>query len=265
VSRLPPLQSLLRKTAFLACFVAASGAYGAQELPQPLREASELYRTGHYDRARELALTVQKAFPHDLQALLILGRIDFEAGRLADAKQWFQRAAAVNRSHPLVKQYQHVFEEIEYRRGPISSVGEPSLPAPDKTVTADRFKKGWFGPNFLELSKRVPVPPSTKPDSLGVATSSIGIIYGRSLDFSAHQALQQKWYLKAYLLYKDLTRDFPENQEYRLGLAEAAIGMRRHSDAQKVLEGILRTDPRNQQAADLLNRVNRSSPLETHP
>jgi len=254
-----PVGFLLSLPIFLFCLLSIcfTKAYSL-ELSAPLREASELLRLGRLDEARNLARSVQTAFPKDIQALLLLGMIDFQSGNFAESKMWFRLASAIDKNHPLVRRYQKLFQEVEHRKGPISDYILP-LPSPDKTQMAEKFKKGWFGPNFTFLDPKVPVPPRSEPDSLGVATSTIGIIEGTSIDFLADEALKKGWYLKAYLLYKELLRDYPKNHDFLIGAAEAAIGMRRFEEARSLLFFVLCKDPDNQRVKELLPKTEKYS------
>ncbi len=221
------------------------------EMPAPIRQAEELYRMNRLADARTLAESVQKAFPKDLQVLLLLGLIEFDAGRFHESKRWFQSASAISPRHPLVLQYKTIFEEIEHRHGPISDSFLP-LSDPDKTVTAERFKRGWFGPNFVYLYGKVATPAVSLPDSLGIRTHEMGVIEGASDDFDADHAIKNKWFLRAFLRYKDLMRNNPENAGYKIGAATAAIGMRRYREAREILNSVLAKDPENFRAKELL-------------
>jgi tetratricopeptide (TPR) repeat protein len=244
---------------FLVLALGSAGSLGGRELPSALRTASELYRQGRLDDACGFAEAYHRAFPKDIEGLVILGRIEFERRNLPAAKRCFRQASVLNRNHPLVTQYRQTIEEYEYRRGIIQEDYLP-LPVPDKGETAERFRRGWFGPHFTKMFGKVATPPRTIPDSLGVATYSIGEIAGGSIDFLAVKALNDGWYLKAYLLYRELVRDHPNDMAFRLGLAEAAIGIKRLAEARNHLTQILRADPENPRAHELMVQAKKDSP-----
>ncbi|HOY68549.1 MAG TPA: tetratricopeptide repeat protein [Candidatus Ozemobacteraceae bacterium] len=222
----------------------------AGELSSSLRTASELYRAGRLDEARAEALSVQKHVPDDLEALLILGRIDFEAARYADAMQWFRLASVKHPRHPLVRRYRALLEELEYRNGPFSVEPLP-LPVPDRDETARRFKKGWFGPSFPHLSEdckpstiepilsRAPLTsPAQEPSSAAPAPGAEpSEIPGDELE--AAGALAAGMYFKAYIIYAGMTAQQPDRTSARLGLARAAIGMGRYAEATEILSPLL--------------------------
>ncbi|HNW35515.1 MAG TPA: hypothetical protein PKM25_11325 [Candidatus Ozemobacteraceae bacterium] len=227
---------------------ALSPAVFAGELPESLRKASELYRTGHLDEARSEALSVQRFFPDDIEALLILGRIDFEAGRYSDAKQWFRLASAKHATHPLVKRYRKLLEELEYRLGQFDPSPLP-LPTPDKEETAKRFKKGWFGPAFTISSadcKPAPMEPALIDRPLAdAATSDTGSSSLMAFDPDqesealASEALNNSQYFKSYIMYSQILNRSSGKAAVRLGLARAAIGMGRFSEALGALSPLL--------------------------
>jgi tetratricopeptide (TPR) repeat protein len=220
-----------------------------KEMSRPLRQASEYLRIGRLAEARDLAASVQKAFPDDLEALLLLGRIDFERRDYRTAKLWFQAAARQSPRHPLVGLYRKMFQEMEHRLGETITDFGP-VPRADKTETARAFRRGWFGPNFPHLSAKVPEPPPPPPTVVPTPVT-VGVLEARSEDFAAHEALQKGWFLKAYLLYKDLVRAAPDQVDFRISLAQAAQGMRRYPEARKLLGEALREDPENLRAQAL--------------
>jgi len=221
----------------------------AGELPDSLRKASELYRTGRLDEARSEALSVQRFFPDDIEALLILGRIDFEAGRYSDAKQWFRLASSKNAKHPLVRRYRKLIDELEYRLGQFDPSPLP-LPTPDKGETAKRFKKGWFGPTFTTSStdcKPAPLEPALIDRSLAdttgsdAASSSPSMLFGSNQESEAlaSEALNSSLYFKSYIMYSQILHRDSGNASVRLGLARSAIGMGRFSEALETLSPLL--------------------------
>ncbi len=253
-------------------FLAALSPAGfARELSQPLREAAELLRLGRLAEARTLAGSVQRAFPDNVEALLLLGRIEAAAGRLAEAKTWFRLAGSRSPHHPLVARYMRLFEEWEHRHGPLSTEYLP-LPAPDPDLTAKRFKRGWFGPNFLYTAPRVgaaSVPASaadltpagvtdawTTPRSPAPAAqgpsgqSGDGRNQGRQIPdgrtpdtfvkntrvLEAEEALAQRQFLQAYLLFSRLLAEEPDRPLYLVGQARANLGMGRFRDARRLLD-----------------------------
>jgi tetratricopeptide (TPR) repeat protein len=222
---------------------------GAGELSSSLRTASELYRAGRLDEARSEALSVQKHFPDDLEALLILGRIDFEAARYADAMQWFRLASVKHPRHPLVRRYRALLEELAYRNGPFS-VDPLPLPVPDRDETARRFKRGWFGPTFPLPSEDCkpaatepilsrgplsqPEPPSPIPAAATILPDELP-----SDEAEAAGALASGMYFKSYLLYSGVLNRKPDRVPARLGFARAAIGMGRYTEALSILSPLL--------------------------
>lgn len=214
----------------------------AKELPQNLNKSQEYLRVGRLSEARKIAESFHNSFPNDLEALLLLGRIDFEKGDYLASKRWFQGAARFAPSHPIISLYKRMFLEIEHRRGePIADLTPQPRESPQET--ADQFRKGWFGPNFVQGFGKAPEPP--KSPLLITATPTMGILEARSLDFLANEALQKQWFLKAYLLYKDLLRKFPENREFRFSLAKSALGIRRKKEAREILKKLLKEDGDN--------------------
>jgi len=210
----------------------------AGELYQPLREASELYRLGRLDAARELALSVQKAFPRDLQALLLLCCIDTAARRYSEAKTWIGLASAISPRHPIVASYRHLFDELEYRSGPLSTEYLP-LPGPDQTVTAKRFKKGWFGPNFLYLEPKIQEATRSaglRKESKPRPALNEDIMIEEMTVRDAEEALSHRMFLKAYLLFSRLIKDNPESQAFEIGKARACIGLARYREAVSILD-----------------------------
>ncbi len=226
----------------IALFLWSAPACPGGELSQPLRQASELYRTGHLEEARREALIVHHAFPHDLEALLLLGRIDFERRDLARSKEWFRLASAEKPRHPLVVMYRKVFEEIEYRKGPLNATLLP-LPDPDKTVTAERFRKGWFGPSTTLLSEPVKVEAEGPPPLPGVERPTLQPLVDESVRQAAQSALDRRLFLKAYLLFHDLLLRNPGHPPYLLAQAKAAYGMGRYGEATAILKRLSALEP----------------------
>ncbi|MBI3038541.1 tetratricopeptide repeat protein [bacterium] len=237
----------------LCIFRLALVSFGG-ELSEPLRKAAKLYQNGTLPEAKTLALSVHKAFPRDIEALLLLGLIDLETGDISTARIWVRKAWEINPRHPLVIQYKRFFEETDHRLGHSPEL-PPPLPSPDKTVTAQAFKRGWFGPSFPKTSMRVEEPIMSDPDSLGVAVASLGVLVKTGKEREAFEALNSGLFLKAYLLFTPLVKEEPENSEFLTGKAEALIGMGRFTDARKIALKLLQNDPSHSKAKELFQRT----------
>jgi tetratricopeptide (TPR) repeat protein len=249
----------------------------AGELPRPLREATMLLQQQRLEEARQEALAFHRAYPRHIEALLLLGRIDLAAHLLREARTWFRLASAIDARHPLVRQYQKFFAEYEHRRGFLESNPTP-LPNADPHHASTWFRRGWFGPGFPLLSApvgRSSVPPSgtmsepvpTPPESsvasvvpVGpsqrakefiahppfftlepvLSAGTLGPLVRHSLARDADDALRNRVYLKAYLLYSDLVRGYPGEGAFRLGKARAAYGMGRFAETQDLLTELIR-------------------------
>ena len=212
----------------------------AGELLRPLREAAELYRTGHYNAARERCQRLYQAFPNRIEPLLLFMQIEKADSRLQNAYRWLRRAAALKPRHPLVLEYQRVFEEYQHRFGPLTKDVGPQ-PSRDDAFTAREFKKGWFGPQFLRTSQKRETKltkysetPSFTPPPPGKLELSIAAI--------ARSSLQEQRYLKAYLFYSQLHRESPHETAYLLGKAEAAIGLNKMNEALQILNSVWSDD-----------------------
>jgi len=212
----------------------------AGELSKPLRTADQLLQSGHLDEARELAISIQRAFPKEIEPLLILGRIDFAARQFASSREWFRLASQINARHPLVVQYRDIFNELEHMTGELEPMPLP-LPTADKSVTAQKFKRGWFGPNFTNLSPRIvkasepvymPPPAASQPEKPDFLRS-------KSVADSANEALKKRLYLKAYLHYTDLVKNHPEDPIFMIGKARATIEMGRYKEAAMILKPLV--------------------------
>jgi len=136
----------------LALFACATTVAEGGELPDSLRTASELYRTGRFDAAREEAISFQRYFPDDVDALILLGRIDFEAGRYSDSRQWFRAASAKAPRHPIIRRYRKLLEELEYRNGAFDSSLLPSR-SPIKARRPGASRKPGLGRSSRHLQK----------------------------------------------------------------------------------------------------------------
>lgn len=231
----------------LALFTCAATAATGGELPDSLRTASELYRVDRIDEAREEAISFQRFFPDDVNALVLLGRIDFEAGRYSDAKQWFRAASAKAPRHPIVRRYRKLIEELEYRNGPFESDPLP-LPAHDEEKTAKWFKKAWFGP-VQSASTDDFRPPVLEPvlsrDPLWVADTADstelpgGGSSGDEFETAGRDALKDAFYLKSYIMYSQAVARQPDHAPSRIGFARAAIQMGKFSEALDALSPLL--------------------------
>ncbi|RCK80215.1 MAG: hypothetical protein OZSIB_3397 [Candidatus Ozemobacter sibiricus] len=224
----------------------------AGEMPRPLREAAGLFQAGRFDEARTLALSVHRAFPREIEPLLLLGRIDVAAGRLADAWTWIRLAGAISPRHPLVQTYRQLFAAWEHRHGPLTTDYLP-LPGPDPDLTARRFRKGWFGPSFLHTAPRLdsalataPVPIATP---LGSAPPTLEPILSRSSLYptsdrlvrdgwarDAEDALARHQFLPAYLLYSKLLSAEPDRPTWLVGKARSCLGLGRFREAVTLLD-----------------------------
>ncbi|NLI76421.1 MAG: tetratricopeptide repeat protein [Candidatus Riflebacteria bacterium] len=256
--------------ASLLLFALSPAGFG-KELSPPLREASELLRLGRLAEARTLAGSVQRAFPDNVEALLLLGRIEVAAGRLAEAKTWIRLAGSRSPRHPLVTRYMRLFEEWEHRHGPLSTEYLP-LPTADPDLTAKRFKRGWFGPNFLYTAPRVGVAsvpasaadltpagvaatwttprirtpddgapgglpmPGQGPDGRNPGGRTPDVFVKNTQVLEAEEALAQRQFLKAYLLFSRLLAGEPDRPLYLVGQARADLGMGRFRDARRLLD-----------------------------
>ncbi|HNV71430.1 MAG TPA: hypothetical protein PKO06_17130 [Candidatus Ozemobacteraceae bacterium] len=209
----------------------------ASDLPRTLRESEQWYHTGRLSEARSAALSHHEAFPKDLEALLILAKIDLEAENLIDAKKWLRLADAVDRHHPLVILYRRLLEDLEHRQGPITQMPEP-LPTSEKNLTADWFKRNWFWNRPTHHFPKVPIPPRSVPDEFGIATGPTGVLESDSVARQAEDAFRQRQFLRAYLLFSDLVRDHPEDNMYQLGKARAAMALGLYDEARAILAGL---------------------------
>lgn len=243
MSRSPRLHNIILFTLLSS---ASAGALAA-ELSDSLRTASEHYRAGRLAEAREEAISYQKFFPDDVEALVILGRIDFEAGRYSDAKQWFRAASAKSPRHPVVKRYRKLLEELEYRNGPFEASPLP-LPTSDKSETATFFKKAWFGPlqtDSVEDFKPSAMEPVLSRESLSVTEGTAPAVISDSVssgeDFGAagEAAMKDSFYLKSYIMYSQALARTPDHVPSRLGFARAAIQMGKASEALEALSPLL--------------------------
>lgn len=220
---------------------------GGAELTDSLRKASELYRAGRLSEAREEAASFQRFFPDDTEGLVILGRIEFEAGRYSEARQWFRLASAKSPRHPVVKRYRKLLEELEYRNGPFEVFPLP-LPAPDRGETAKRFKKAWFGPVQAASADDLK-PPAAEPilsrgplsasSEAGSTTAAIGMSPDNELETAGEAALKNSFYLKSYLLYSQALARTPDHAPSMLGFARAAIQMGKYTEARDALSPLL--------------------------
>lgn len=231
----------------LALFACATTVAEGGELPDSLRTASELYRTGRFDAAREEAISFQRYFPDDVDALILLGRIDFEAERYSDSRQWFRAASAKAPRHPIIRRYRKLLEELEYRNGAFDSSLLP-LPVPDQGETARRFKKAWFGPVQSASAEDIRLPTlepvlSRDPLRVSAAAASVGLPGGGSsgdeYENAGRDALKDAFYLKSYIMYSQAVARQPDHVPSRLGLARAAIQMGKFSEALDALSPLL--------------------------
>lgn len=227
----------------------------AGEMSRPLREAAELFQAGRVDEARTLALSIHRAFPREVEPLLLLGRIDVAAGRLADAWTWIRLAGAISPRHPLVQTYRQLFEAWEHRHGPLTTDYLP-LPTPDPDLTARRFRKGWFGPSFLHIAPRLASDPATTsvPISapIGSAPPTLEPILSRSpLHLPPDRLVRDEWardaedalarhqFLQAYLLFSKLVSAEPDRPRWLVGKARSCLGLGRFREAVALLDPIV--------------------------
>ncbi|MBF0498537.1 MAG: tetratricopeptide repeat protein [Candidatus Riflebacteria bacterium] len=229
----------------------------ALELSEPLRQASEQMRSGHFDEARRLAQSVQSAFPREIEPMLLLGEIEIAAGRIGNARTWFRLASGVNRSHPLVILYKKFFDEIEHRRGPLNDLSTP-LPSADPAITARSLRRGWFESGGMILSPRVKTPVSGPVDKLGVASAPSGVLVAASTEQQAVEAMGKRHFLHAYLLYAELVRDHPQELDYLFGKASAALAMGRATEARMILLPLYVAHPDQSRIAELLVQSSRA-------
>ena len=225
----------------------------ARELSTPLREAGERLRAGEFAEARRLAESVHRLYPGEIEPLLLLMEIEIAAGRPAQAKPWFARAAALNRHHPLVGMYQRVFKEIEHRRGRLPGQAAVSpASVEDRVETADSFKRGWFGTGALHTFPRVAIDPASLPPTMASLTR--GIFLARTLEEYAREAMANRRFLQAYLYYTELIERHPEVEAYRIGKAETALEMGRAREARGLLLPLYARRPDDQAIKELLMR-----------
>ena len=206
--------------------------YG-RELMKTLREADQLYRTGHLDAARRRADDAHRLFPDHLEPILLGMQIDRAAGRMTEAYLRLRQAAAINPRHPIVIEYQRLFRLYQQRFGPLP-VDPGPRPGPDLSRTAQSFKKGWFGPSFLAASQRkttTALADGVRPETAGAPPGALP----EAVAVIAHTALHEQRFLKAYLYFSQLHREFPHQTNYLLGKAEAALGLGRHQEARNLL------------------------------
>lgn len=228
-------------------------ALEARELSAPLREATERLRAGEFAAARQLAESVHRMYPREIEPLLLIGEIEIAAGRPAEAKPWFAQAAKLNRHHPLVAMYQQVFKEIEHRRGPFPGQAKPGpSPADDKTETANRFKRGWFGTGATQSFPKVAIATSSVKPTM--ASFTHGIFLARTLEEYAREAVQNRRFLQAYLYFTELMDRHPQNDAYRIGKAETALEMGRGREARGLLLPLYVKNPGDPLIKDLLLR-----------
>lgn len=231
---------------FLFCFLHLNAIY-CGELSESLRDAAEKYRSGRYSEARVIAESHYKAFPKDIEGLLILARIEFALKNLKTSRMLIRQASAVNPKHPLVIDFRKIFDEYEHRHGILESDPQP-IPVPDKTVTYDRYKRAWFGPAFPSLSARIE-PASASSEiiqtpseaSRKYSSSSPGTDPTDSVERLAEKAMNDKLYFKAYLYYSQLAREAASQERIAnltLEKAQAAFHMGRYKEVVSLLENI---------------------------
>lgn len=242
----------------LTLFACAATAADGGELTDSLRTASELYRAGRIAEAREEAQSFQRYFPNAVEALILLGRIDFEAGRYADSKRWFQAASKQAPRHPIVRRYKKLLEELEYRNGPFENSLLP-LPAHDEGETAKWFKKAWFGPipstsvDDVRLPVLEPILSRSPLWSSGAtATNELpgGGSSGNEYETAGRDALKDAFYLKSYIMYSQAVARQSDHAPSRLGLARAAIQMGKFSEALDALSPLLSVGAPPESAAE---------------
>lgn len=202
----------------------------AGELHADLRQASELYRNDCLDEARALAVSIHRAYPDDFAALLLLIRIDVARHDHATARNWLRLATRSNPTHPLVLAYMSLFREEDHRRSVRFLDPAPEYHS-DPMASARSFRRAWFGPISVLLFPRWPLVPPPEP-MFTLATSSRLLA---SLAQSATEAQNQGLHRKAYLLFRQLTREAPNNAQYRFGLAVAAHSLQQYSEARTLL------------------------------
>ena len=240
----------------LICFATTCSSAIAKELDFSLREASILYQSGRNEEAIQKAQLVSKHFPKNLEALLILGRAEFELENYAKARNWLRKAYSINPKHPLIKRYLGLIREIENRYGPIPGDFQPPAQK-DKLETARDFKKGWFGPNFTVTS--APLTPEPKVILKNAPASTTNVISPTALptphppvnlvlltdsvEKMAKEAFDKKLYIKSYLFYSQLNRQNPGNRKFLLGKSKAAFHMKRFREVIKALGPLLTTNP----------------------
>ncbi|MBF0545269.1 MAG: tetratricopeptide repeat protein [Candidatus Riflebacteria bacterium] len=222
-----------------------------KELSSELQQADEFLRIGRLNEARQIAESVYKAFPKEVESLLILGRVEIAAQNPAKAREWFRIASSVNPKHPLVKCYQKLFDQYEHRRGLLNPSLSP-LPARDTHETADRFKRDWFGPNppvaFSKVNIYIPKIASAPPEPNIITLAGVNLEIEEELDFRFQQgldALDDGQYLQAYVLFDDLVSEYSGRKEFKLGKADAALKMGRISEARSILHDLYTSDPSN--------------------
>ncbi len=245
--------------AFLPVLFACTAAVAeGGELPVSLRTASELYRAGRTGEAREEAQSFQRYFPDDVEALVLLGRIDFEAGRYADSKQWFRAASAKAPRHPVVRRYRQLLEELEYRNGPFDAV-PLELPTHDEGETATWFKRAWFGPVSAASGGDIH-PPVLEPvlsraplwasETAATPDFPAGGSSGDVYEAAGRDALRDAFYLKSYIMFSQAVARQPAHAPSRLGLARAAIQMGKFSEALDALSPLLSVGAPPESAAE---------------
>ena len=239
----------------LLLFWQLSPTASSKELSPSLRRAEYLYDSGSLSSARKIALNVNKLFPNNFQAILILVKIDFENENYKSAKKWLRKAYLLHRSHPLVKLYTSLLNEVEHRFGDIPS--EVSILNSKKTEmkSAKDFKRAWFGPNFPVLSKPS-VSHRVEKESVAIAIplpsdkATPGPTEKTVLDI-ANKAFAQTRYLKAYLFFTQLLESKPKNRKYRIGKAKSAFHMKRYREAVTLLGPYVSLAPKSFSAKQL--------------
>ncbi|MDD3145790.1 MAG: hypothetical protein PHD82_00690 [Candidatus Riflebacteria bacterium] len=246
-----------KKAALLALLLLAAPVH-AVEMSPALRESERLYQSGRFEEAALKAREFKRFFPDDFQNLLILGMSDFHAGNYLEASDIFRLAARKNPRHPIVVRYSELLREIEYRSGPFS-LDPDRQDQSDKMVTAEYFKRGFFGPSFTHTSEAADsgLPPTPLDPVLikkPLATESFNadypvsqlalpaphpymesILTAESMAEMAERAFEKGEFQKSYLFFSQLTASAPHNRRFLIGKSEAAFHMKRYRQVLEIL------------------------------
>lgn len=247
----------IKKAALLALLIFTAPVHGL-ELDPSLREADRLYQSGRFEEAALKALELQRFFPDDFQNLLILGMSNFHAGNYLESSDTFRLAACKKPKHPIVLRYTELLREIEYRSGPFSRDSDRQNQS-DKKVTAEFYKRGFFGPSFtitsspnmsnLSANSLDPVllkePLSSAAFNTDYPVSQLAlpaphpymdsILTAEAMAEMAETAFKEAEYQKSYLFFSQLAASAPQNRRYLIGKSEAAFHMKRYQQVLEIL------------------------------